>query len=240
MKYYGRASIRVACGACLMMICLSLPCLAGSRYPSQERVVLRIGLLMSQKPGPEERQFCNGARLAVSTHGNLQCQKLQTVLVLEKVRSPWSGGSTAVAQLVYDKRVHVLLVGPDRRLAHIAAMAVTRARGATLMMTISKDRSLTRSGVPWIFNLWLPTEKRPRGPRWLAFQERYYEAYGTQPDLAAAYAFDMIRLVQLSACQVGTEMKALRQALATVSYTGLTGPICFHDSGERSCPVAFE
>ncbi len=62
---------------------------------------------------------------------------------------PWQGAAGALARLIFDHRLSVLLGASDSETAHVAAQVATRAR--IPFVTTSPDRTLTRAGDPWIF-----------------------------------------------------------------------------------------
>jgi branched-chain amino acid transport system substrate-binding protein len=83
-----------------------------------------------------------------------------------------------------------------------------------------------------------PGEMRSGG--WVRFQQRYFERSGHTPTIAAAYVYDGISLVIRAIGQSGRDRETLRTFLPSFSDPGgVTGPVAFDGSGNRSGSIRF-
>ncbi len=69
------------------------------------------------------------------------------------------------------------------------------------------------------------------GTEYEQFSLHFQETYGSPPDIYAAYAYDMTKIVA-SALATSPRGEALREALAQLSYTGVTGLTQFDANGD--------
>jgi len=69
------------------------------------------------------------------------------------------------------------------------------------------------------------------------FSNKYKEAYGKEPGMVAAYAFDGIHLLVEAFKKAGSpDREKIQQALTGINIEGITGPIRFDDKGNRLGP----
>ena len=79
-------------------------------------------------------------------------------------------------------------------------------------------------------------------PAWIksksiSFSTSYKEAYGKEPGMVAAYAFDGIHLLVEAFKKAGSpHREKIQQALTGINIEGITGPIRFDDKGNRLGP----
>jgi ABC-type branched-subunit amino acid transport system substrate-binding protein len=73
-------------------------------------------------------------------------------------------------------------------------------------------------------------------PRVAAFVERYKTAYGEDPNVLDALAFDAVRAVRVALDHEGSSptRQSLATQLAHLGETGLTGELAFGASGDRA------
>lgn len=74
--------------------------------------------------------------------------------------------------------------------------------------------------------LWLNSEG-------LSFQQEYKKKYGSEPDPAAAFAFDAVTLITEAVKNRRTEYSQIQEWLLKVKFEGVTGSIQFDEKGNR-------
>jgi ABC-type branched-subunit amino acid transport system substrate-binding protein len=68
-----------------------------------------------------------------------------------------------------------------------------------------------------------------------SFVDQYFQAYGILPGVVASYAFDgMSVLIEAIRKSGSSEREDIQEAMAKISYTGVTGLILFDRMGNRS------
>ncbi|MFC2125484.1 ABC transporter substrate-binding protein [Bacteroidota bacterium] len=74
------------------------------------------------------------------------------------------------------------------------------------------------------------------------FKKQYYNRYGQQPGLAAAYAYDGMNLIMRAITIAGPEKEAIKEELSRIVYCdGITGCINFDKNGNKQeLPVVME
>jgi len=93
-------------------------------------------------------------------------------------------------------------------------------------------RALTAAGNSAEKNLWVATFRLAESRQREGFEKRYRERTGAAPDLAAAQAYDAVRLLAAALRRSGPNRTRLRDALAEVSdYSGASGIISFDHAG---------
>lgn len=65
-----------------------------------------------------------------------------------------------------------------------------------------------------------------------AFADSYRERYGEDPDVYAAYAYDMIRIIADTAERADRDNITIREALSGIEYNGVTGLTRFDEHGD--------
>ena len=71
----------------------------------------------------------------------------------------------------------------------------------------------------------------------ISFINKYKKAYGKEPGMVAAYAFDGIHLLVEAFKKAGNpDREKIQQALTGIQVEGITGPISFDDKGNRLGP----
>jgi branched-chain amino acid transport system substrate-binding protein len=80
--------------------------------------------------------------------------------------------------------------------------------------------------------IWVVTPRLARSPLRESFERRYRERTGAVPTLAAAQAYDAVRLLAAALRRSGPNRARLRDALAALSsYNGVSGVIAFDHAG---------
>ena len=70
------------------------------------------------------------------------------------------------------------------------------------------------------------------------FEQRYQERTGNAPSVAAAQAYDAVRLISATLRKVGPNRTRLRDALAeTRDFPGASGPVTFDHAGNDLSPL---
>ena len=70
-------------------------------------------------------------------------------------------------------------------------------------------------------------------PEGLTFQQEYKKKYGSEPDPAAAYAFDAVTIITEAVKNGKTEYTQIQDWLRKIKYEGATGSIQFDEKGNR-------
>jgi len=137
------------------------------------------------------------------------------------------------------------LLAPQLATAGLAAMTNLKASGREVKIIAMADglspRSLTRSGKYLQGAILMPPFWADSSdPRAQAFLERYREAYGEEPSLLDALAFDAVRAVRLVLSQRGEpgSWAEVAQGLRELDAGGLTGSLGFGTDGARSGEIA--
>ncbi len=133
------------------------------------------------------------------------------------------------------------LLAPQLANAGLTGMANLKASGKELRVFATADglspKNLVRSGKYLQgATLFPPFWADAADPRALAFLERYHEAYGEDPSVLDALAFDAVRAVRLVVSQQGEPQSwaEVASALRQLDAGGLTGRLGFGSDGART------
>jgi ABC-type branched-subunit amino acid transport system substrate-binding protein len=133
------------------------------------------------------------------------------------------------------------LIAPQLAASGLSAMANVKTTGHEVRLYATADglgaRNLSRSGKYMQGATVLPPYwAEPADPRAAAFLDRYHEAYGEEPSVLDALAFDAVRAVRVVYSQTGLPgaWSDVANALHTLDAGGLTGPLGFGPEGQRA------
>jgi ABC-type branched-subunit amino acid transport system substrate-binding protein len=133
------------------------------------------------------------------------------------------------------------LVAPQLATAGLVAMANLKSSGHEARLVATADglsaRTLVRTGKYLQGAVVLPPFwADPGDPRAQAFLERYHEAYGEEPSVLDALAYDAVRSVRLVVSSRGEQRDwgELADGLRQLDAGGLTGRLTFSSDGNRT------
>jgi len=69
------------------------------------------------------------------------------------------------------------------------------------------------------------------------FVEAYKATYGTEPNVFAAYGYDVVSLISSLINQLGYDAEKIKNALYKIQYEGVTGPISFDKNGDLNAEM---
>jgi hypothetical protein len=195
--------------------------------------VVRIGILVPME-GPDQARgaaVLRGVEGAVSQwkrdHSEAAAQP-STRVIPAQLR--WGAQTDALVGAVFDDRAMVIIGAADPRTAHLAAQVVTRLKGSALLVSLSRDPTLTEIGVPWILRF--PAGGLPSG----ASQEQQ----GPDPSPASleTAAHDAAQAVLAAMENCGSDIDGIRTFLSAHTFHGRTGPFTFDAQGNRTTAKA--
>lgn len=217
--------------ALVRVLLLILTTSIGTQVFAADPEPIRIGVLVpvDGSDKADGQAVVDGVERAVQdwrrSHLSSPFSKLETRIIPAQLR--WGAQTDALVDAVFGARTLVIIGAADRRTAHLAAQVVTRLKGTALLISLSKDPTLTEIGVPWILRF--PADSVGTG----SGNSGEVGKAAPSSSLQGA-AHDAARAVLTAISDCGPDITAMRSFLSAHTFAGLTGRFTFDAKGNRT------